>query len=398
MNSGLYCSDDHLKRARALVNDAHAHNGLAPLDVEQFWHDQEIARRNPFGAGIPQLPLGVMMSWECIPAELGIEMDVWRFLNDEAYALPLIRAYNDRAEQIVGRRLLNETPRDPARQYPPHKTLADVFESRSVWHADSWWLEQSAHTEDDLRALLDRVDARDIRTFILPESWHEEKARLTARGVAPPLYRGQRGPVTFAMSVYGVENLIFLIMDNPDLAARFRDTILRVMREIGRVLDEEAGYAPATAPRGFYFCDDNCALLNAEMYEFFGYPILKGIFDTYSPDPGDMRGQHSDSAMGHLLPLLGALGLTTVNFGPTLQVAEIRTHLPRAVINGQLAPFTFSRNHELHTVAELLRDFEQGRARRGLVFATAGSINNGSLLTGMRLIMAAIQRCARYDT
>ena len=31
-----------------------------------------------------------------------------------------------------------------------------------------------------------------------------------------------------------------------------------------------------------------------------------------------------------------------------------------------------------------------------LVFATAGSINNGSRLTGMRLIMAAIQRYGRY--
>ena len=47
-------------------------------------------------------------------------------------------------------------------------------------------------------------------------------------------------------------------------------------------------------------------------------------------------------------------------------------------------------------VAEFLRDFEQARAQRGLLFATAGSINNGSRLTGMRLIMAAIQEFGRY--
>ncbi|HHT26833.1 MAG TPA: hypothetical protein GXZ82_06260 [Firmicutes bacterium] len=101
--------------------------------------------------------------------------------------------------------------------------------------------------------------------------------------------------------------------------------------------------------------------------------------------------------MGHLLPLLGELGLTVVNFGPTLTVSEIREHLPNAVIHGQLAPFTFSRNEEEKIVAEFIRDYKMAREKRGLVFATAGSINNGSRLTGMRLIMSAIQHFGRYD-
>ena len=72
-------------------------------------------------------------------------------------------------------------------------------------------------------------------------------------GIKPKLYRSQRGPVTFATSIYGVENFIFLILDNPELAARLRDTILRVMLEIARIIDEEAGYTPETAPHGFTF-------------------------------------------------------------------------------------------------------------------------------------------------
>ncbi|HOF87859.1 MAG TPA: hypothetical protein PLZ36_07100 [Armatimonadota bacterium] len=100
--------------------------------------------------------------------------------------------------------------------------------------------------------------------------------------------------------------------------------------------------------------------------------------------------------MGHLLPLLGRLGLTSTNFGPTVMADEIRAHLPNAVIYGELAPFTFSRNEEAGIVAEFLRDFALTRAARGLIFSTAGSINNGSRLTGMRLIMAAIQRYGRY--
>jgi hypothetical protein len=49
-------------------------------------------------------------------------------------------------------------------------------------------------------------------------------------------------------------------------------------------------------------------------------------------------------------------------------------------------------------VAEFLRDFEQAKVKRGLRFAAAGSINNGSRLTGMRLLMAAIQRYGQYHS
>jgi uroporphyrinogen decarboxylase len=338
------------------------------------------------------------MSEECVFAELGMAEDWHRLQHDAEYRVGLRRRYNDAAEKIVGRRLLSDRPPNPEMQWPTVKELRDIFEGRNVWRNGSYWFEQVTGDVAGLERLLDRVEARlgNLRVFILPPRWAEEKARITGLGGKVPLYRGQRGPVTFAMSVFGVENTVFLIMDNPGLAGRFRDLILRAMLERARILDEEAGYTPATAPRGFYFCDDNCCMLNAEMYEFFGYPVLEGVFGRYSPAPGDMRGQHSDSDMGHLLPLLGRLGMTTVNFGPRLTVAEIREHLPGAVIHGQLAPFTLSRNEEVNRVAEAIRDFEMARAKRGLVFATAGSINNGSRLTGMRLLMAATQQFGRY--
>ena len=83
--------------------------------------------------------------------------------------------------------------------------------------------------------------------------------------------------------------------------------------------------------------------------------------------------------------------MTGVNLGPTLSVTEIREHLPKARIAGQLAPYTFSRNEEVNIVAETLRDMELAREKKGITFTTAGSINNGSRLSGLRLIMHTIQ-------
>ena len=396
-------TEKHMEIAKRFVRQTHLNDGLAPVDLDRFWADHKIASANPFGADIPQVPLGAICNWECVFEEMGISQNWSGYQRDEKWRLSLCKAYNDKSEQIVGRRLLSENRSDPNRpSYPGTKALHDVFEMENRWEpvSQSWWLHRSAHNPTELAALLDRVDKRleNLRDFILPESWDAERERLMALGIRPSVYRGQRGPITFAMSMFGVEDLVFLILDQPDLAARLRDSILNVMLEMIRIMDEEAGYTPENAPRGFGFADDNCAMLNAEMYEFFGYPILKGIWDVCSPDPKHSRHQHSDSDMGHLLPILGRLNLTSVNFGPNVMIDEIREHLPNAVIHGVLAPFTYSRNEEVNMVAEFLRDYELAYEKRGLVFATAGSINNGSRLTGMRLLMGAIQKFGRYDS
>ncbi len=382
--------------ARALVAETRRNGGMAPVDLDRFWADQEIARRDPFGARIPQVPLGAILTGECVYAELGIPEDYWRYDHDEAWRLSVNRAYNTRAEPVGGRRLLPEA-REPWRRQANVGGLHDVFGARRIWESGSWWLQQAAATPAELKSLLARAERTEVRAVVLPPDWEAEKRRMRAEGVPFPLYRHQRGPVTFACSVYGVENLVELLLDDPPLAARFRDVILAKMLELGRVLDEEAGFTPETAPRGFSFADDQCAMLNPELYEAFGAPVLAGVFARWAPAPGDSRYQHSDSAMAHHLPALARLGINRANFGPTVSVADIRRHLPRAVIEGALAPFTYSRNDEEGIVRELLRDFGEARAARGLVCATAGSINNGTRLTSMRLLMAAIQRHARYD-
>lgn len=394
-------SKQHRKKVDELLAATKANGGLAPVDIDRFWKDQEVAGKSPFGNHIPQVPLGAICNWECLFDELGETQDWWRYQHDELWALDLNRRYNDLSEKIVGKRLLSETPSDASRKWPAVKQLYDIFEARNVWEGGptgSWWLHESAHTPEELSALLDRVEKRleNLREFMLPPNWGSENERLQGLGCKVPLYRSQRGPCTFACSIYGVEPLLLLYYDNLGLVKRFSEVLGRAILERARILDVEAGFTAETAPRGWGWADDNCCMFNQEMYEYFAMPIHHAVFARYSPSPVDRRFQHSDSAMGHLLPLIAQLDLTGTNFGPTLTVSEIREHCPNAVIDGQMAPFTFSRNEEANMVAEFLRDFDQAKARRGLLFSTAGSINNGSRLTGMRLLMAAIQRYGRY--
>ena len=65
---------------------------------------------------------------------------------------------------------------------------------------------------------------------MLPENWETEKKRIYEKyGKKPDLLRSVRGPVTLAMSIYGVKNLVYLIIDVPELAMRFSKVITDVI-------------------------------------------------------------------------------------------------------------------------------------------------------------------------
>jgi uroporphyrinogen decarboxylase len=366
-----------------------------PVDLEQFWADDEAAHReNCFSQNAPQAALGLRMSEECVFAELGEEGEPWGVL-PRARRLALNKRYNDKAEQIVGRRLLPEAlpPEDAA--LPPIKRIGEVFGGRYLWHAGTEWLEGLREGPGALERTLDHVEKLNLRDFLLPKNWEQEKNRVyNAYGIRPTPVHGVRGPVTLACSLIGAEELIFLIMDAPELADRFAAAIADTIIGIARLMDGEAG---TEGQRGFDFYDDNCCLLNPAMYERFGYPVLRRVFEAFSPDEGDVRFQHSDSDMGHLLPVLGRLGLNGVNFGPNVMVDEIRRWLPKARIDGCIAPFTLMNNDPGAILDEVKRDCALARQNgRGLNVTTAGSVNNGSLLASMRVVMHAIQQYGRY--
>ena len=371
---------------------------LMPVDLNQFWKDDEIAHMdNCFSPRAPQVALGLRMSEECVLSEFGEETDnpMWRPPPRER-RIELNKRYNDKAGEVVGIRLLPEEFATDDERFPRVKQIGEVFGGRYALHAGSEWLESDIKTPKQLEEKLDEIDKMDLREFILPPDWDERcKTILERSGARPPRLHSVRGPVTLACSVFGIENLIFLLMDETDLAKRFSDTIAKVIIEMTEIMDAEAGEDSF----GFRFYDDNCCMLNAELYEFFGYPVIKKVFDRFSPEEGHERYQHSDSAMEHLLPVLGSLEFSGVNFGPTITIDKIRKYLPKARIDGCISPYTFMQNDQERLIAEVKRDCEMAKQTgRGVNIYTAGSINYGSSLAGMRTVMWAICEYGRYDT
>ena len=369
------------------------------VNLEKFWEADEIAHEeNCFTKKATQVSMGIRMSDECVFAELNEDGQVWGHTERER-RIELNKRYNDIAEKIVGKRLLKEDLPPCDAHFPSIAKIGKIFGGVYEFNGHSEWLHSNIETPEQLEKQLDLVDKMDIEDFLLPKNWESEKKRIFEKyGTKPSVQRSVRGPVTLATSIMGVENFIFLIIDEPELAVRFSESIKNVIFKYIDIFDREAGYTPENRPDGFRFFDDDCNLMTPDMYKLFGFPVLKAVFDKVSPNENDLRYQHSDSAMGHLLPLLSKLNLNAVNFGPTLTVREIRKFMPNARIDGQLAPFTFMRNNAEEIIAEVKRDCEMAKENdlRGVNISTAGSINNGSSLMSMKVVMHAIEKYGQY--
>lgn len=376
------------------------------LDIEQFWRDEALTHKeNCFSKDTPQAALGIRMSDECVFAELGEEGEPWGYTPpDRRYELNC--RYNEKAVKIVGRPLLaeNKPSAAPKVTIPAFRQIGEVFGGKYVFDGKTTWLRGNLADEEQLKKKLDEIDVlladpEAFRSFVLPKDWDERcRAVYEMYGQRPGQFTHIRGPVTLATSVYGTENLLFLYYDDEPLFTRFADTITNVVHAYISLFIRESGHTEENFYHGFSFADDDSNLMTPDMYKAFGYRVLKSVFARTAPDPDDSRFQHSDSAMGHLIPLLADFNLTGCNFGPTVTVQEIRKYMPKTRIDGQLAPFTFMRNNDADIIAEVKRDCEAAKENdaRGLNLTTAGSINNGSLLTSMRTVMAAIQKYGRY--
>ena len=369
---------------------------LLPVDLEKFWKDDELAHEdNCFSQKAPQVALGMRMSEECVLAEFGEETDNPLWLPPQRERrIELNKRYNDKAEKVVGIRLLPEEFPTEDQTFPQIKRIGEIFGGRYTIHGGSEWLESDIKTYKQLEKRLDEIDKFDLREFILPPDWDARcKEIYNEHGIKPEPLHFIRGPITLACSILGVENLILLLYEEPGLAERFSETMANVVIGISEIMDKEAGVESF----GFQFNDDNCCMLNEEMYEQFGYPVLKKVFDRFSPEPQHVRYQHSDSAMEHLLPVLGRLNFSGVNFGPTVTVDKIRKYLPNTRIDGCISPTTFMNDDREKIIEEVKRDCEMAKQHgRGVNITTAGSINYGSTLAGMRAMMWAICEYGRY--
>lgn len=360
-----------------------------PLDLAVFWQENDQAMAAA-PADRRRIPIAFSVDDHYLLETLNPPSTL-RFYNDFAYRMALHRQMNDIMASALGRRFF---PEDTHQAPDPVRFEVVMGAHWDLREGGTPWLESTVEDESDLDRIIERAERLDMRTAALPEDFIEKRiAWEKATGKTLRLGGGwSRGPATMATSILGTTNTCLFMMDEPERMDAFFDVLGRKLVEYNRVLMEATGN---TAVAGYGIADDNCCLFPPAQYERFCAPVLARLFAAFAPERTHRRYQHSDSAMGHLMPILHDLGVNAVNLGPTLHPLDIRKAMPNAEIHGQLPPMLLRNGTPEEIVAAVRRDLDAVGGDGRMVACTAGSMAGGTPLANFLLYMETVDRYGR---
>ena len=357
------------------------------LDAEAFWQENELCEK--FTADKPRCGLTFSPDDHWLFEFLDVASTI-RYYEDKTHRDALHKEANAITREHVGKVFFEEDSWEHA-----PKRIENLFGSEFRYEERGTpWLQPATSDPEEFARILDRAEATDMSEWALPEPFLKEWDKRRADGKPlPVLGTGSRGPATIMTSVLSAEDVFFWMEDHPALMRRFSEILAAKMIELNRVLRQ---FSSNDQP-GWWITDDNCALFNRELYREYCYPALEAVLEALAP--GDARRyQHSDSSMGHLLDYQYALGIRVVNYGPEIDVRNIRQKMPGAMIHGHMPPFLLRNAGPEEIRQRIISDFEKAGEGGGLAVATAGSLAAGTGVGRMRWLMHCVQKHCRYKS
>lgn len=360
------------------------------FDVKEFWRENETCLE-PFSVNKPRVPISFWLDDHFLMEEMSLPSTV-RYFSDFGYRQEMNRLCNDKVEKVLEKRFYSEEKIEA----PSPVRFEVVMGARwRLTEGGTPWLDSEVGDIEDVKRLISRAVKLDMKKAAFPDGWRESKERYEK--LSGKRLRlggdGSRGPATMATSILGTTNTCLFIMDEPDIMKEFFSLLADKLVEYHRALMEDTSNS---RDGGYSLADDNCYLFPPDAYLKFCAPVLERLFKEFAPSPGHARFQHSDSNMGHLMGILNDLGLNGVNFGPELHPLEIRKAMPKALIHGQMPPFTLRNGTPEDIINTVRRDIEAVGRDGGLVECTAGSVAGGTPLENIRIYMWAVHTYGRY--
>ena len=181
---------------------------LYPVDLERFWRDNDASLDKPFSTDKPQVPMTLRTTEGCLWQELGLEPDP-RYYEDPEIHIRLNKLYNDKAEEIVGRRILRETFVPPEHQLPRPLRIEEIFGShiRTVPGSEELdsadWVVESIHSIRELEERMEYVRSLKLEDIVFPEGFFPalQRLRTVIHGQLPPFTFSRGTPQEIAEAV-----------------------------------------------------------------------------------------------------------------------------------------------------------------------------------------------------
>jgi uroporphyrinogen decarboxylase len=270
------------------------------LDVQAFWRENEQCLA-PFSTAKARVPLTFWLDDHFMHSVVAL-VSTARYYQDFEYRLQVHRQCNQRLVPVLGKEFYPET--EILYQKGEFEVLCGA--RRVIEEGMTPWLESPVTSIEDVKAIIARLARLDIKATALSDEMRALKRSLAERTGAKLLFEHSwTGPATMACNILGTTNVCFFMLDETDVMEEFMAVLCDRYIEYGEVMAlEDHGFVDRS---GSGVNDDCCYLFPPALYERLCAPFLARFFAAFAPGAQHRRRQHSDSPMGHLMPILNDL-------------------------------------------------------------------------------------------
>jgi uroporphyrinogen decarboxylase len=177
------------------------------------------------------------------------------------------------------------------------------------------------------------------------------------------------GPFTLAGQLFGLENTLYLAVDNPELFERLLDFSTEVLILFGLAQIEAGAHLPIV-----FDPSASPAVIPPALFREFELPRLRRLFQTLQKSGSAANWLHIAGPAGPILPYYTEAGVNIANFDYNVNMLEARNQLPATCLDGNIKSLSFVEGIPEDITKESMKLINFFRARRGFILSSGCEI------------------------
>lgn len=193
------------------------------------------------------------------------------------------------------------------------------------------------------------------------------------------------GPMTLATQLFGIEDTLYLAVDDPEGFERLLDFSVRVAVEFGIAQIESGAHLPIVFDPGA-----SQAVVPAMFFREFLLPRIRKVFAALKTAGALAGWLHIAGPITPILPLLLESGANIINFDYCVEASKVVSTLPTVCCNGNIKPLDFEEaepgkiSHDSRGLIEVFA------GRGGFILSSGCEIPPGSKPANVEALVSSV--------
>lgn len=177
------------------------------------------------------------------------------------------------------------------------------------------------------------------------------------------------GPFTLATQLLGLENTLYLAMDDPSRLEHLMDFATEVVIRFGRAQLQAGAHLPVV-----FDPSASPAVIPPSFFREFELPRLQRVFQALSEAGAAANWLHIAGPVAPILPYYAKAGVHIANFDYMVSAAEAGNRLPATCFDGNIKSLLFVEGTPAEVEAEAVNLLRAFRDRRGFILSSGCEI------------------------